>query len=105
MSWWAVLPDAVALALLVVVPGALALRLLGLRGLGALAAAPPVTIAALGALSVLLAPLGLPWRLPVVLGGLAVMLALLAGAARLLSRRTARPAAEGVASDDVAVWR
>lgn len=88
MSWWALVPDALALALLAVVPGALALRLLGVRGLAGLAGAPPVTVAALGVLSVLLARLGIAWRLPAVLACLALLLAVLGGLAWLATRTT-----------------
>src|SRR5690625_4590301 len=99
MSWWAVVPDALVLALLVLLPGALALRLLGLRGLAALAAAPPVTLTAIGVLSVLFAPLGVAWRLPAVLAGLAVMLAALAGAVWAVGRL--RPAGRARAAGRV----
>lgn len=96
MTWWAIVPDVLALALLVLVPGAVALRLLGVRGLASLAAAPPVTMVAVGVLSVLFAALGVAWRLPAVLVGLAVMLAVLAGGVRLVSRGTA-PGGDGTA--------
>ncbi|MBD8063110.1 DUF6541 family protein [Oceanitalea stevensii] len=89
MSWWALVPDALALALLAVVPGALALRVLGVRGLAGLAAAPPVTVAALGVLSVLLARFGVAWRLPAVLACLALVLAVVGGLAWLVTRRRA----------------
>lgn len=87
MTWWDVLPDALVIAFLVGVPGAVALRLLGVRGLAALAAAPPVSVAGVGVLSVVLAPLGVPWRLPAVLGGLTALLALLAAGAWAVTRR------------------
>lgn len=67
MSWWALLPAMAAMALLAVVPGATALRLLGVRGFVAIGAGPSVTLGMVGAASVLLAPLGVPWRLPAVL--------------------------------------
>ncbi|MCM3661062.1 hypothetical protein M3148_08665 [Georgenia satyanarayanai] len=76
MSWSALLPGAVVLAGLAVAPGALMLRALGVRGLAALAAAAPVTVGAVGLLSIVLAPLGVAWRLPTVLAGLAVLLGL-----------------------------
>src|SRR5690625_4759854 len=82
MSWWQTAPDAVALALLVIAPGAVALRLLGLRGLAALAGGPPVTLAALGVASVLFAPLGIPWRGVTVLAFLAVVLGTLTALVR-----------------------
>lgn len=87
MSWWSLLPGAVALLVLVLLPGALALRLLGIRGLAGLAAAAPVTLSAIGALSVLLAAAGIPWRLPAVVVSLAVALLALAGAGWLVTRR------------------
>src|SRR5690625_1675114 len=87
MTWWDVLPHALVIAFLVGVPGAVALRLLGVRGLAALAAAPPVSVAGVGVLSVVLAPLGVPWRLPAVLGGLTALLALLAAGAWAVTRR------------------
>src|SRR5690625_1254637 len=84
MTWWAALPHALVLALLIAVPGALALRLLGVRALAGLAGAPAVTLAAVGVLSVVFAPLGLAWRLHFVLGGLAALLGLVALGARQL---------------------
>ncbi|HLT83202.1 MAG TPA: DUF6541 family protein, partial [Phototrophicaceae bacterium] len=98
MSWWGAAPDALTLAALAVLPGALALRLLGVRGLAALAAAPPVTLAAVGVLTVLFAPLGVPWRMPAVLAGLAVMLGALLALTRAvpsLRRRDAGRLADG----------
>ncbi len=100
MDWWDVLPTAGVLALLAVVPGALALRLLGVRGLAGAAAAPAVTVAALGVLSVVLAPLGVPWRLPAVLACLAGLLVVLALVTRVTTHRRPIPGA-----GDAAPWR
>ncbi|WP_324650838.1 DUF6541 family protein [Georgenia sp. H159] len=86
MSWWALLPGAAALAALAAVPGVLALRVLGVRGLAALAGGVPVTVAGLGVLSIAYAPLGVPWRLPAVLVGLAALLAAAWALGRLVGR-------------------
>lgn len=67
MSWWSLLPAMAAMALLVVVPGAAALRFLGVRGLVAIGAGAPVTMGLLGVAAVAFAPIGVPWRLAPVL--------------------------------------
>lgn len=99
MSWWSLLPGAVALLALVLLPGTLALRLLGIRGLAGAAAAAPVTLSAVGALSVLLAAAGISWRLPAVLLSLTTALLVLAGIVWLAVRRSAS------AADTQATWR
>lgn len=86
MSWWSLLPGGLALTAIVLVPGALALRVLGVRGLAGIAAAPPVTVGAVGALSVLFGLLGVSWRALPVVTGLACLLMLLAVGVRLLRR-------------------
>ncbi|MEE6289019.1 DUF6541 family protein [Georgenia sp. MJ173] len=87
MSWWSLLPATAALLVLAVAPGAVALRLLGVRGLVALGAGAPVTLGVVGAASVLLARLGVEWRLPAVL---AVLLAVVV-VAGLLGRLVGHP--------------
>jgi len=63
MTWWALLPTLVGTGALVFVPGAVALTLLGVRGLYAWAAGPAVSavIVAVGATTS--GALGVPWNL------------------------------------------
>lgn len=63
MSWLAVAPGLLAMALLWVLPGYGVLRLLGVRGLVALGAGAAVTSGYAGVVAVLMDWLGVPWAL------------------------------------------
>src|SRR5690606_12827712 len=84
MSWTAVLPATVGLALLWVLPGYAVLRLLGARGLLALGAGAAVTTGVAGVLGIAYGLVGIPWTLPTVLLGLLLAVAVAAGIGRLL---------------------
>ncbi len=85
MTWVAAVPTAVLLLAVVFVPGWVYLRVLGTRGLVALAAAPAVTVGVLGALSVGYGAAGLAWTMPTVLAGLLLVGVLVVAVGRLLS--------------------
>lgn len=76
MTWAQMLPGLIAMTVLMVAPGWLMLRLLGLRGLVALGPAATVTVALSAGWAVVLGAVGVPWSL----GTLAVGLLLAAGA-------------------------
>lgn len=96
MSWTAVLPATVGLALLWVLPGYAVLRLLGARGLLALGAGAAVTTGVAGVLGIAYGLVGIPWTLPTVLLGLLLAVAVAAGIGRLL-RTTSDPSGVTVA--------
>jgi hypothetical protein len=82
MSWFAVAPGILGLALIWVLPGYAVLRLLGARGLLALGAATAVTSGLVGVLGVAYDVVGVPWSLLTMLLG--VLLA--AGGAAVVGR-------------------
>lgn len=61
MSWAAVVAPATVLAVLLVVPGWVLLRLAGVRGLLALGGAAPVSVALVGVTALAAGALGVPW--------------------------------------------
>ncbi|KAE8764566.1 DUF6541 family protein [Georgenia thermotolerans] len=78
MAWWGMAAAAAAMAVLAFAPGWLCLRLLRVRGLVALAAAPSVTMAVFAVAAVLYDDVGVRWTLPTAL--LAALAAALATA-------------------------
>ncbi|MCM3661059.1 hypothetical protein M3148_08650 [Georgenia satyanarayanai] len=107
MTWVEIVPTAALLLAVLLVPGWLSVRGLGVGGLLAVAAAPAVTAGALGVLSVLYGLAGLRWSLVTVLPGLglACLVALACGRALLPPPRAprARRRAGGGAGGLVAV--
>ena len=98
MSWSAVVPGTLALALMWVAPGYAVLRLLGARGLLALGAGAAVTSGLAGALAVGYDMVGLPWSLWTFLGGMALVVAVAAVIGRVL-RTTSDPSGVTVAGE------
>lgn len=77
MSWVETIPLILAAAVFLVLPGGLAAVGLGLRGLMAVAAAPPVTVTIAAVLAVALPFLGIAWSsVAILLGGVVLGLAL-----------------------------
>jgi hypothetical protein len=76
MTWWSMWPTAALLVALLVLPGWPWVRLLGARGVTALAAAPVVSAAILGAGSVLYSLIGVRWAWYTVLPVLVLLAAL-----------------------------
>lgn len=87
MQWIEAAPTAAALTALLYLPGYLGLRLLGLRGLLALAGAPAATTAVLGAGAVAFGAVGVPWEPLTVTALLALTVGLCAGLGRMLRAR------------------
>jgi len=87
MQWTEAVPTAAALAALLYLPGYLGTRLLGLRGLLALAGAPAATVAVLALGAVALDVLGVAWGPVSVAVLLALAVALCAVLGRLLRAR------------------
>lgn len=81
MSWIGLLGSSLALAALVLAPGAVVLRAIGLRGMAVLGAAAPVTLGVLGIATAAFELAGVPWRAGTVL----TLLGALSGAAVLAS--------------------
>lgn len=81
MTWFGAIPVAVQAVACVLLPGLVALYLLGVRGVAAWGAAPAVSIGALALTAVLAGQLGVPWSPPVAVGG-ALVLACVAPAVR-----------------------
>ena len=71
-AWLAALPAVLVAAVLLTAPGAVLARLGGLRGIPAWGVAAPLSVTLTSLIAVLGRLFGLPWGLPVVLGGLAV---------------------------------
>ncbi|WP_404475504.1 DUF6541 family protein [Microbacterium aerolatum] len=88
LEWLAQTPVLLVAILVMFVPGALVLRLLGQRGLAALATAPLVTIAATAVVAVMLGIVGIPWTVVSWLIGTLVVLALVWGIGRLVGLKT-----------------
>ncbi|MDJ0351158.1 DUF6541 family protein [Pseudarthrobacter sp. PH31-O2] len=77
MSWAETIPFILAAAVFLVLPGGLAAVGLGLRGLMAVAAAPPITVTIAAVLAVALPFLGIAWSsVAILLGGVVLGLAL-----------------------------
>ncbi|WP_413451024.1 DUF6541 family protein [Georgenia phoenicis] len=97
MTWVEIVPTAALLLAVLLVPGWLSARALGVRGLLAVAVAPAVTAGTVGVLSVAYGLVGLRWSLPTVLPGLAlvVLVALVCGRLLVPARppRAAQPRA------------
>lgn len=85
MSWIETLPLILVAAVFLILPGGLVSVALGLRGLLALAAAPPITVSIAAVLAVLLPYLGIAWSsAAILLGG--VVLGLSVAAVRWLRK-------------------
>lgn len=85
LAWGAAAPVLLAAIALVFAPGAIAARFVGLRGLGLLAFAPVLTVAATAIVAVLYGVVGVPWTLLT----WAIAMLVLIGLAVLIGRWTA----------------
>ncbi len=89
MSWWSMIPVVAGIAALTFLPGWVVLRLLDVRGLSAVGAAPAVSAAVVGAVGLVSDALGAPWSLLTLVVGVVVVWALV-----LLLGLRARPWAQ-----------
>lgn len=99
MTWWELLPGLLLMAVAVVAPGAVVLRLAGVRGVLAVGGGPAVSVALYGASAIVLDRLGVAWTWPPVLLALGAAAAV-AGALGTWTRRARR--ARGWAPDGLA---
>lgn len=91
MTWWELVPGLLLLAAVVVAPGAVALRLAGVRGVLALGGGPAVSVAVYAASAVVLDRAGVAWAWPPVLVALALALAVGAGLGAWARRASRTP--------------
>lgn len=101
VSWLAVVPALLVTLVLVFLPGLIALRGVGMRGLALAAFAPVVSVAMIAVAAIVLGLTGVAWS-PLSLG---VVLLLLVAMALLLGRLLGHPSAEPLSSaDDAGRW-
>lgn len=89
MSWWSAIDEVTLAALWTFVPGVLVATAIGLRGLWAVAVAPALSVATLGAWPVVAAWLGVPWNRLTALLAVALTAVVLGALLRPVRRRTA----------------
>ncbi len=86
VGWWGALPAVLTTVAVLLVPGGVAVRLLGVRGLLAVGVAPLVSVSTIAGGAVVVQPLGLPWRPATFVGVVVVSWLAAAGVGRLVPR-------------------
>ena len=94
MNWLLAVPIFLVAVVWLLVPGLLLCYGIGLRGIAAWGAAPPVTVATISVLAVLAEPLGIRWSLPLAAAGCVLVAGLCALLAFVVRRRFPRPDAD-----------